>query len=339
MAEKILISGASGLLGSHLLVKLLENDRDIIAMYKSETSKEEVFKVASFYGLQGKWDNIIWEKCDVLDVQGIHDLMLGVDQVYHCAALVSFNPSNAVQLHKINVEGTKNMVNAALTTGVKKFVHVSSTATIGESGNGEMCTEKSIWDNDNYHTYYAKSKYSSEREVWRGIEEGLDAVIVNPCVIIGPGSPDKSSGTMFSTIADGLKFYTEGANAFVDARDVASIMIQLMHSEINNERFLVIGENMKFQDLFILIANEMDVKAPSIKASKWMTSIAWRMLKIASLFSNKEAKITSESARASHKTTLFSNEKIKEYVEFEFTPIDEAVKNAVNYLQVNRSLR
>lgn len=334
MADRVLISGASGLLGSHLLVKLLEKEQEIIAMYRSESSKEEAFKVVSYYGYQSKWDNIVWEKCDVLDIQRIQDLMVDVDQVYHCAALVSFNPSDAVKLHKINVEGTKNMVNAALNCGIKKFLHVSSTATIGRADKGSVCTEKTVWNNDDFHTYYAKSKYSSEREVWRGIEEGLDAVIVNPCVIIGPGDPERSSGIVFSTISNGLKFYTGGANAFVDARDVASIMNQLMLSEIKSERFLCIGENMKFKDLFALIANEMNVKEPSIKALKWMTSLAWRISKIISLFSNNKPKITSESARASQKITLFSNEKVKEYLGFEFTPIDKAVKNAVNYLQV-----
>lgn len=338
MSERVLISGASGLLGSHLLVKLLENNQEIIAMYRDESSKEEVFNVVSFYGLKSKWESIVWEKCDVLDIQRIQDLMEGVKQVYHCAALVSFNPSDAVALHKINVEGTKNMVNAALHSGVKKFVHVSSTATIGKADNGNVCTEKTTWNNDDYHTYYAKSKYSSEREVWRGIEEGLEAVIVNPCVIIGPGDPTKSSGTMFSTIANGLKFYTGGANAFVDARDVAAIMLILMESDIHSERFLCIGENMKFQELFKLISNEMDVKPPSIKASKVMTSFAWRMLKVLSVFTGKSPKITSESARASHKTTVFSNEKIKDFIGVEFTPIDLAVKNAVNYLQATQSL-
>lgn len=339
MADKVLVSGASGLLGSNLLVELLKGDQIIIALYRDESSKEEVYSIIKFYGLEANWKQIVWEKADILDVQRLQDLMEEVKQVYHCAALVSFNPSDAVKLHKINVEGTQNMVNAALYCGVEKFVHVSSTATIGSQNDSSISNEKTTWDNDDYHTFYAKSKYSAEREVWRGIEEGLDAVIVNPCVLIGPGDPEKSSGTIFSTVGNGLKFYTNGANAFVDVRDVSSIMVQLMHSDIRSERFLCIGENMKFKDLFTMIANEIGIPPPKIEASKFMTSIAWRLLKIGSFFTGKSPKITSESARTSHKTMRFSNQKIKDFLGIEFTPIDLAVKNTVNYLEINQKLK
>jgi nucleoside-diphosphate-sugar epimerase len=336
MTNKILVSGATGLLGSHVLIDLVNTDVDLIALYRDDKAKDDVFTLFTYYGIEDKWDKVVWEKGDVLDVQRLNDLMEDVQQVYHCAALVSFDPSDAVKLHSINVEGTQNMVNAALYCGVKKFLHVSSTATIGQENGGLVCTEETRWNNDEQHTFYAKSKYSSEREVWRAIEEGLDAVIVNPCVIIGPGNPHKSSGTMFSTIGNGLAFYTEGANAFVDVRDVSSSMILLMNSDIISERFLCIGENMKFKDLFTLIANEMDVKAPSIKASRLMTSIGWRLMKVISLFNGRAPKVTSESARASHKTILFSNEKIKEQLDIDFRPISAAVSNAVSYLKATR---
>jgi nucleoside-diphosphate-sugar epimerase len=336
MTNRILLSGATGLLGSHVLMELVASDAYIIALYRDDRARDDVNSLFKYYGIEDKWEKVVWEKGDVLDVQRLHDLMENVNQVYHCAAMVSFDPSDAVKLHKINVEGTQNMVNSALASGVDKFVHVSSTAAIGRLNGSELCTEKTKWNNDDYHSYYAKSKYSSEREVWRAIEEGLNAVIVNPCIIIGPGNPEKSSGTLLSTVANGLVFYTEGANAFVDARDVSSIMIKLMNSSIQSERFLCIGENMKFKEMFTLIANEMNVKAPSIKASRFMTSIAWRLMKLISLFSGKTPRVTSESARASHKTTLFSNEKIKEYLNIEFTPIKMSVANAVAYYKATR---
>jgi len=336
MTNRILLSGATGLLGSHVLMELVASDAYIIALYRDDKAKHDVNSLFAYYGIEDKWEKVVWEKCDVLDLQRLNDLMESVNQVYHCAAMVSFDPSDAVKLHKINVEGTQNMVNAALACGVEKFVHASSTATIGKANGAQVCTEETKWNNDDYHSYYAKSKYSSEREVWRAIEEGLNAVIVNPCIIIGPGNPRKSSGTLLSTVADGLVFYTEGANAFVDVRDVASIMIKLMNSSIQSERFLCIGENMKFKEMFTLMANEMNVKAPSIKASRFMTSIAWRVMKLISFFSGKAPKVTSESARASHRTTLFSNEKIKEYANIEFTPIKMAIANAVAYYKATR---
>jgi nucleoside-diphosphate-sugar epimerase len=340
MADKILVSGATGLLGSHLLVELSNTDQKILALYRDESTRSEVFSILSYYGKEAAWDSIEWKKGDVLDTQFLLDVMTDVKQVYHCAAMVSFDPSDAVQLHKINVVGTQNMVNAALDNQVSKFLHVSSTATIGNELNGSSITDEEVkWNNDDYHNYYAKSKYSSEREVWRGMEEGLNAVIINPCVIIGPGDPEKSSGAIFSTIANGLKFYTMGGNAFVDARDVAKMMVYLMNSNINNERFLCIGENLTFRDLFSRISDEIGVKPPSIKASKFMTSLAWRLAKIASILSGKKAKITSESARASHKITRFSNQKIKEALNVEFRGIDDAISNTVAYMKLTQKLK
>jgi nucleoside-diphosphate-sugar epimerase len=339
MNTKILVSGATGLLGAHVLVELAKSDQQILALYRSEETKDEVEKVFSYYKMEDKWSSIEWRRGEVSDVQFLQDVMSDITQVYHCAAMVSFDPKDAVQLHYVNVEGTKNMVNAALYNKVNKFLHVSSTATIGSPVNGEACTEEHQWNNDDYHTYYAKSKYSSEREVWRGIEEGLNSVIINPCVILGPGDPQKSSGTIFSTMANGLKFYTQGGNAFVDVRDVARVMVLLMNSQINSERFLCIGENLRFKELFTQVANSMGLKPPAYRASRVMTSIAWRLMSVFSFITNKRAKITSESARASHKNVLFSNQKIKDYLDIEFTPIPLAIQNTVDYLNFTQKLK
>lgn len=339
MKKKILVSGSTGLLGSHLLIQLAASHDSILALYRDLNSIKEVEELFKFYGHEGHFSAIIWEKGDLLDVERIQDLLEGVDQVYHCAALVSFNPADAEQLYKVNVEGTRNILNGALAKGVNKFLHVSSTATIGSNTVNGLSSESTKYHKNDQHSFYAKSKYSSEREVWRAIEEGLESVIVNPSVIIGPGDPNKSSGAIFSSISNGLKFYTEGSNAFVDARDVASIMVELMNSDVHSERFLCIGENLKFKEVFDLISDEMGVKRPSIKANQPMTSIAWRILKILSLISGKTPKITSESARSSHRNIAYSNQKIKDQIAYEFIPISASIKNAVNFLKVNQKLK
>lgn len=339
MEKKIFVSGSTGLLGAHLLVELAKSHDRILALYRDQKSIEEVQLIFKYYQCESNFGSIEWQEGDILDVERLQELMHGIDQVYHCAALVSFDPSDAVDLHKINVEGTRNMLNSALSTGVSKFLHVSSTATIGSAAPSGYCTESSIFNTDEKHTFYAKSKYSAEREVYRASEEGLETVIINPCVIIGPGDSEKSSGSIFSSIYGGLKFYTEGANAFVDARDVASVMIKLMNSDVHSERFLCISENLKFKVLFNEVADEMGVKRPSIKASPMMTSIAWRLLKVGAFFSGKSPKITSESARASHKITRFSNQKIKDEMAYEFVPVKDAIKNAVSYLRFIQKLK
>lgn len=339
MSTSIFVSGATGLLGSHVLVELLRSDKKVKALFRNPDSIIEVKTIVQFYGMESRWDNIEWLEGDILDVDRLQDILKDVSHVYHCAALVSFNPSDSRILHKINVEGTRNMLNASKEKGVHKFLHVSSTAAIGKGDKSKLCTEDSKWENSDKISYYAKSKFSSEREVWRANEEGLNTVIVNPCVIIGPGDPTKSSGTLFSTISNGMKFYTEGSNAFVDVRDVASIMIQLMSSDISNERFLCIGENMKFREIFNIIADELEVNRPSIKANKFMTGLAWRLMKVVSFITKATPAITSETAASSHKSLMFSNQKIRDYINFEFTPISSSVKNAVAYLKATQKLK
>lgn len=338
MPKRVLITGATGLLGSHLLIDLSSSEDEIIAIYRDTVTKDEVLTLFKYYNVEDRWERINWQKADILDVDRLCELTENIDQVYHSAALVSFDPSDAKKLYEINVIGTRNIVNAALLNNVGKFLHVSSTAAIGKTGNHELCTESTNWNNSEDHGFYAESKYSSENEVWRAIEEGMDAVIVNPSVIIGPGDPKKSSGTLFSTIADGLAYYTKGANAFVDVRDVTSIMCQLMNSEIKTERFLTIGENLSFYEIFGLIADEMGKKKPSKEASKLMTGIAWRVLKIGSFFTGKSPKVTAHSAKSSHNITRFSNQKIIDSIGFEFTPIPISVKNTVEYMRATQRL-
>ena len=339
MSENVFVSGSTGLLGSHLLAELLKRECSIQAMYRSPKSIEEVKEIIDHYALSSQWDRIKWVKADVLDVDRLQELMEGVDQVYHCAALVSFDPSDAARLQKINVEGTQNMLNAAMIKKVKSFLHVSSTAAIGKGNPKDICTEENEWDNSDEISDYSKSKFSSEREVWRAQEEGLETIIVNPCVIIGPGDPEKSSGTLFSTMSSGLKFYTEGGNAFVDARDVADIMVQLMNSNIRNERFLCIGENLKFREVFNMIADEMGVRRPYIKANAFMTGLVWRLMKIMSILTAKAPKITSESAASSHRTVLFSNDKVKDYLQYNFINIEDAIKNSVAFMKATQRLK
>jgi nucleoside-diphosphate-sugar epimerase len=338
MQRKIFITGATGLLGSHLLIDLSKTDDEIIALYRDSATKKEVFALFKYYNLEQNWDRIKWEEGDILDVDRLIELTAGVHHLYHCAALVSFDPSESKKLTNINVEGTRNVLNVALLNKIEKFLHVSSTAAIGKTGTNEKCTELTQWDNGVDHGYYAESKYAAESEVWRAIEEGLNAVIVNPCVILGPGNPKKSSGTLFSTVANGLDFYTMGANAFVDVKDVSAIMYQLMNSEIHSERFLCVGENLSFRDIFSIIADEMGKKKPSKKANKWMTGIAWRLMKVIFLLTGKSPKVTSESAKSSHKITRFSNQKIRDSINFKFTPIEDAVKNTVDYMKFSQRL-
>lgn len=326
----VLVTGGTGLLGSHLLYELVQTGHTVRALYRNSKRIECVRALFDYYS-EGKphgFEQIEWVQGNVLDVISLQDALVGIEQVYHCAAYVSFHKGDFQRLIKINREGTTNLVNLCLEMGIRKFGHVSSTASIGGI-EGELVTENTKWKLSPRTSGYAISKYCSEREVWRAAEEGMEVIILNPCVMIGAGNWDESSMTIFRSIDKGLKFYTSGQNAFVDARDVARIFVRLMDSDIHNERFLCISENMKFQDLFQHIARALDKKGPRISTPKWLMGTAWRLSSVAAFFSGRRPTITRETAKSAFSVMAYSNEKIRKTLDYTFIPVEEAVKNAV----------
>ena len=334
----IFITGATGLLGSHILVELLKRGKKVRALKRQNSDLTSVKAVFSHYfkdNANEEFNKVEWVEGDILDICSLEDGMEGCTIVYHCAALVSFKKRDFKKLLKINKEGTANVVNVSLHHQIKQFCHVSSTAAIGKSNKKAINDETNKWVTSRDNSNYAISKYSAENEVWRGKEEGLDVVIINPSVIVGIGDLNKSSLSLFKVVKKGLKFYTPGANAFVDARDVAYVFCELSERNIVNERFLVIGENMAFKTLFEKIASEFGVKPPTIKVKKWMAGVAWRIEGVLAFLFGKNQTITKETAQSSMTVTKFSNQKIKTVLDFEFIPINKAVADAVVFFKEN----
>ena len=330
------ITGGTGLLGSHLLLRLTEEKRQIRAIYRSKQKVESVRKLFQLIDPEGwteRWAQIEWVEGDILDVQGLEIALKGCEDVYHCAGLVSFDPRQFDQVMKINREGTANMVNCCLDEKIRKFCHVSSTAAIGGIPN-TLTTEETHWKNTPEISGYAHSKYAAEREVWRGMEEGLHAVIVNPSVLFGAGNWNESSMTIFRTVNNGLPFYTSGQNGFVDARDVAEIMIRLMESEITHERFLCVGENVPFQVILTKIAIRLKKKPPHLATPRWLMGFAWRISMVIARLRGHSPTVTKETTASAFKTMTYSTAKIKNLLKFEFRPIDETIDYAVCY-QIN----
>lgn len=330
----IFVTGGTGVLGAHLLVKLSQNETPIRALKRENSNLNMIRDIFQFY-LKNAADTffkkIEWVNGDILDTVSLQACMTDCSIVYHCAGNVSFDRKDFQKLIKTNKAGTANMVNIALTTGIKQFCHVSSTAAIGRQKKSNVYTEKHQWVTSSENSSYAVSKYSAEMEVWRGIEEGLNATIVNPCVIIGAGYWTESSLAIFESVKKGLKFYPSGQNAFVDARDVASCMVELIEQNIMKERFLITGENLPFKTLFNYIAAELNVTAPHIPAKKWMVNIGWRLEKLIALILFRRPKITKETAQSAMSTSKYDHKKIIETIHFKFTPIENAVKNAVAF--------
>lgn len=312
----ILVTGATGFLGAELIHQLTAQNFNIRALKRSHSVIPDLLKENSL---------IEWFVADINDSETLAEAFESVTQVYHCAAFISFNPKDKAKLLKINIEGTSNIVNLCLEHNVR-LVHVSSIAALGNAKKGELITEKDYWEYDpNVHSY-AISKYESEMEVWRGIAEGLDAVIVNPAVIIGKNAGFEGSGAIFKLVKDGLKFYTDGATGIVDVEDVAKCMILLMNSEISAERYTLSAENLNYRVFFEEIAKGFGLKSPSIEAKPWMLGIAWRVAKLATIFTRKAPALTRDSARSSFNLSYYSNEKIKTAININFKPLTESIR-------------
>lgn len=318
--QVILVTGGTGFLGSTLIKLLIEQGHAVLATKRSSSAIPEMLKSSSL---------IEWIDADVTDYFALADIFVNINQVYHCAAKVSYQKEDAYELFQVNVEGTAHIVNLCLEHQAR-LVHVSSIAALGSRKDNKPVNEADKWEYDPKMSNYAISKYKSELEVWRGINEGLDAVIVNPSVIMGLGSYKKGSGAIFELVNNGIKIFTGGSVGIVDVEDVTKIMFQLMNSDIKSERFILNSENISNKELLYRIAQLIDKKPPTLKANNLMLSAAWRMAKVLSLMTGKKPVITEESVQAAASLLAFSNEKITKAINYSFKPLNHTLQEIAN---------
>ncbi|MGY3211335.1 NAD-dependent epimerase/dehydratase family protein [Mucilaginibacter sp. HD30] len=312
----ILVTGATGFLGAEVAKQLAERG-EVIRCTKR--------RISAIPPLLQPFKAIEWVEADMLDFAALEDAFIGVDKVYHCAAWVSLKQADKKQMINANISGTSNVVNLCLENNAR-LVHVSSIAAIGHAKPGEFTTERNELDINLEDDGYAISKLESEMEVWRGIAEGLSAVIVNPSLIIGPGAGTRGSGQLFEAVRKGLKFYTEGVAGFVDVEDVARCMISLMESDITAERYVISAENRNYHELTTEIAACFNVAPPTVYTKPWMMETGWRLARFVSLFTGKPPFLDKIAARAASQVRNFDNSKIKQAIGIEFKPVSETVK-------------
>lgn len=338
----ILVTGGTGLVGSHLLFDLLSKGKKVRALKRTTSNIELVRTTFAYYSekVNELFNKIEWFDGDMLDPFSLEDALKGIEDVYHCAALVSFKKDDNKSMQDINVEGTRNLVNACLDADIRKLCMVSSIAALGSPEEGEnTVNEQTAWSPEEKRSGYSISKFNSELEVWRGIEEGLNAVIVNPSIILGPGQWDKGSSQLFTTVAKGLKYYTKGVTGYVDVRDVSRSMIELMKSDIVNERFILSSDNCSFEFIFKAIAKQLGIEGPTRYANEKMTGIAWRVAFIKGIFLFKQASFTKDNSRSAHHVKYYSNEKIKEALDFEFIPIGKSIKDTLKHYPIEAKIK
>lgn len=322
----IFVTGGAGLVGAALLKQLLQQHKGPIkALYRNQLpvllSKEELEKIQ-------------WVKGDVLDTSLLYEELKGCKQVYHCAAVVSYHQKRREQMYRINIDGTANMVNASLENGIEKFLQVSSVAAIGRIRKGEWVNEETKWTEETNNSHYGKTKYLSELEVWRGIGEGLNAVMVNPSIILGESTWEVGSTALFKNAWNEFPWYTNGSTGYVDAQDVAKAMVGLMESNITTERFILSHEHYTYRELFTKIANAFGKQPPKREAKPWMGAVVWRLEHLKSLVTGKEPLLTKETTKTAQSATFFSNEKIKNALPgFEFTSIEATIERTCTWLK------
>ncbi|MEZ4797219.1 MAG: NAD-dependent epimerase/dehydratase family protein [Flavobacteriaceae bacterium] len=329
----ILVTGGTGLVGSHLLFKLTQKGHKVRALFRSNEKIEAVKHVFSYYteNIESFFSKIEWVEGDITDIPKLTEAFKGISQVYHCAAFISFDPSYYHSLRQINIEGTANVVNLCISNNIEKLCYVSSIAAIGNEPSNKLITEESPWNKDEDHSVYAITKYGAEMEVWRGCQEGLDVIIVNPGVIIGPGFWRFGSGSFFKRIYKGLKYFTNGTTGYVSVDDVTKIMIKLMESNIKNERYIVVAENLTFQSFFTKIANALNVEPPKKKATPFLLQIAWRMDWLRSKLKGKHRRLVRHSVNSIQSITNYDNSKVKRDLNYEFNSVDFSISSTSQY--------
>ena len=324
----ILVTGGTGLIGSHLLYELALKNEYIRAIKRPSSDIRNVHKIFGYYSENPDvlFQKIDWVDSYLADYFSLSEAFNEIDQVYHCAGMVSFNRRIKKELFETNVTGTSNIINICLEKDVKKICFISSIASFGEYDDVSPIDEKTRWKPEKKSSLYSLSKLKAEMEVWRGIAEGLGGVIVNPSVVIGPGFWDKGVGIIYKLVSKGLRFYTRGSTGCVDVRDVSRIMVKLMESDISGDQFLVSSENLTFREILNLISASLQCKSPDIYANRFLTGLVWRLNTLTSFITGKEPIITRDNVRITHKYCLYSGQKIKDVLDYEYIPIKDSVQ-------------
>ncbi|MFD1614299.1 NAD-dependent epimerase/dehydratase family protein [Gelatiniphilus marinus] len=328
----ILVTGGTGLVGAHLLYKLVSNNETVRAIYRNKRKLENVKQVFSSYteNYESLFKSIDWVEADILDMPLLSDAFNGVKYLYHCAAFVSFEPDKYQLLRRTNIDGTANIVNLCISNHIEKLCYVSSIATLGNTINNQPITENTEWNPEQDNSVYAITKYGAEMEVWRATQEGVNVVIVNPGVILGAGIWHYGSGSLFKKAHKGLKYYTAGTVGLVDVKDVVSNMISLLKSDIKNERFIIVAENWTYKQFLQTLAKAVNAKPPVKEAKYGLLQIAWRMDWLTHKLTGKRRQLTKQLVTSLHSKTNYSNVKIKNATGFEFTPISESITTVGN---------
>ena len=333
----ILVTGGTGLLGAHLLYQLSLNHDKVRATYRTTNKIQETKRVFCYYqeDITHLFSKIEWVEADITNIPQLEAAFSNITTVYHCAALVTFEPDKYYVLRKVNIEGTANIVNLCIAHKINKLCHVSSIAALGEETNPETAiSETSEWNNDKDHNVYAISKHGAELEVWRGTQEGLNAVIVNPGVILGAGFWNHGgSASLFKKVYKGMSFFSEGNTGFIDVTDLTRVMIHLMENTSKNENYICITDHLTFKSFLDLMSKALGKNRPKRKLTRSLLEIGWRLDWLNHKLFGKRRQLSKQLARSIHQISFYDNSKLKSEIPFDLTPITDSITlNCKRYL-------
>ena len=327
-SERIFITGATGLAGSHILRYLmLKGYRNIVAMRRESSRMDLVEDLA---------DDIAWAVGSLDDVDVLHDAMTGADWVIHAAALISYEKNSEQAMYRVNVDGTANVVNAALANDVSKFLHISSVSTYARTGGDQIISEKTEWQFTPYTTIYGHTKHLAEMEVWRGQAEGLDTVMINPSIILGSGHWGDGSLKIVQRLGEGLKYYPTGAIGYVDVRDVARLALLRLQGHGSSGRMLTSGHDISYKKFFDKLAPLLGVPAPSIRISPWLSEIAWRALLPLKWITGRENTISKHTARTTSCNIGYDNSLSLSIDGFNYTDLQTTLEDVAKKYRQSR---
>ena len=330
----ILVTGGTGLVGSHILLNLLKAGNKVKAIHRKDSDLQAVKRVFGYYlpkeEAEFLFGEIIWHPASLTDIPALCDAFKDIDKVYHCAALVSFNSKDTAALRKINIEGTANIVNLCISSPVEKLCYISSIATMGLSIGEKFISENFTWHPEKDHSEYAISKHGAEIEVWRASQEGVPVVILNPGVILGPGFWNNGTGQIFSKVHKGLNYHFPKTTGFVGVRDVAELAVQVMESPVENEQYILVAENMSFKEVLTMVAKGLKKTPPQKSLKPWMVYLGWLYQALASFLFRAKKQISKRDHKSLFEHSWYSNEKVKNEFGYNFTPVQEVVEETAN---------
>ena len=330
-----LVTGATGLLGTHLMMELLSRGERVRALVRPSANRQSVEDVFRFCN-NTRFTDIEWIEGDVLDIDTLEEAMRGCSHVFHCAAIVSYHPADRAEMYRVNTEGTANVINMALHLGNIKVGFVSSIAAIGKAKNNEHVDEESEWVENDMNTHYAITKQLSEMEFWRGLHEGIEGVAFNCGFIIGPGSFERSSPSLFRKLNEGMRFYPPGGTGFIAVSDAAKCIAELTLSNISHERYILVTENISMKDVFQQVAESLGKRVPSIEAKPWILQLARIAEWLKEKTTGRKALVTRETVKNASLRFYYDSKKVQQAFSFKATPIAEAIQQTAAYFKQSR---